>query len=71
MWKITLPHVFHSSINLTAVALPVLKVGLHDSAHVHESKYCFSPMHAVASAQASSFNCIVNEPIGGELIART
>ena len=46
-----------------------LKGGYHDSAHVHESKYCFSPLHAVAIRQASSFNSIVNEPIRGEYIA--
>ena len=46
-----------------------LKGGLRDSAHVHETKYCFSPVHGLASTQASSFNCIVNEPIGSELIA--
>ena len=48
----------------------LLKGRLHDSAHVRESKYCFSPVHTVASKQASSFNCTVNEPIGSELIAQ-
>ena len=40
-----------------------LKGGFHDSEHVHGSKYCFSPVHTEASMQASSFNCIANEPI--------
>ena len=35
-----------------------------------ESKYCFSSVHVVAGEQGSSFNCIVNEPIGSELIAQ-
>ena len=43
-----------------------LKGRFHDSEHVHESKYFFSPLHAVASKQASSFNCIVGEPVGSE-----
>ena len=49
-----------------------LKGGFDDSAHVHESKFFFSPLHVVARTQATSFNCIVNEPgpIGKELIAR-
>ena len=34
---------------------------------MHESKYCFSPVHSVASTQVSSSNCIVNEPVGSEL----
>ena len=51
-------------------AIAKLKAGLHDSAHAHESKYCFLPVHAVATEQASSFNCIVNEPIESELTAR-
>ena len=52
-----------------SVALMNLKGGLNDSSHVRESKYCCSPVHAVASKQASSFNCIVNEPVVSELIA--
>ena len=62
-----------SSLLLTTMELldgTGLKGGLHDSAHVHEPKYCFSPVHAVASTQASSFNFVVNEPIGSKLIAR-
>ena len=44
-----------------------LKGGVHDPPHVHESKYVlFSPLQAVASMQEFSFNCVVNEPIGGE-----
>ena len=43
--------------------------GFHDSAHVQESKFFSSLLHAVASMHASSFNCIVNEPISTELIA--
>ena len=31
---------------------------LIDLAHVLESKYCLSPVHAVASTQASSFQLI-------------
>ena len=48
----------------------ILREGFHDSAHVRESKFFSSPLHAVARTQATSFNCIVNEPVGSELIAR-
>ena len=44
-----------------------LNGGLHNSADLHES--ILPPLHAVASTQANSFNCIVNEPIGSELIS--
>ena len=47
-----------------------LNGGFHDSAHVRESKFFSSPLHAVARKQATSFNCIVNEPIGSELTTR-
>ena len=47
-----------------------LQGGFHDSAHVRESKFFSSPLHAVVRTQATSFNCIVNGPIGSELIAR-
>ena len=47
----------------------ILKGGLHDSAHVHESKYGLLPLHAVATEQVSSFICFVNEPRKSELIA--
>ena len=30
----------------------ILKREFHNSAHVHESKYCFSPVHAEAGMQA-------------------
>ena len=31
---------------------------------MRESKFFSSPLHAVARTQATSFNCIVNEPVG-------
>ena len=43
-----------------------LKGGFHDSEHVHEYKFFFSPLHAIASMQASLFNCVVDEPIRSE-----
>ena len=54
------PSISHEKLTLECVDL---KGGLHDSAHVHESKCCFSPVHAVVSSKASSFNCMVSEPI--------
>ena len=38
--------------------------------YLHESEYFFSPLHALACTQASSFNCTVNGPIGSEYFAR-
>ena len=49
----------------------VLKGGLHDSfTRVNQNTVSRLHVNAVAGKQASSFNCIVNEPISRELIAR-
>jgi len=43
-----------------------LKGRVHGLAHAHESKCCFSPVHAIASVQAILFHDIVKEPIRSE-----
>ena len=48
----------------------LFKGGFHDSAHVRESKFFSSPLHAVARTQATSFNCYVNEPVGSKLLVK-
>ena len=63
-------HTLYTQCQETPVLEKLFNGGFHDSAHVRESNFFSSPLHAVARAQATSFNCIVNEPIGRELIAR-
>ena len=57
-------------VALVVLTMVLLKGGFHDSAHVRESKFFSSPLHAVTRTQATSLNCIVNAQIGSELIAR-